>query len=82
MEWMKMYVLPHMCEHASDSVLQGKTRNFAHPALREAIVTFFYTGPYQIAGRRSDIFSKRLPLTCLALVGTAVFFHHREARCK
>ncbi|KAG2047205.1 hypothetical protein BDR06DRAFT_1014073 [Suillus hirtellus] len=27
---------------------QGKTQNFANPALRDAIITFMYTGPYRI----------------------------------
>ncbi|KAG2144338.1 hypothetical protein DEU56DRAFT_754383 [Suillus clintonianus] len=40
---------------------QGKTRNFAHSALREAAITFFYTGPYQIAQRMPDIFRAQLP---------------------
>ncbi|KAG1883997.1 hypothetical protein F4604DRAFT_1919810 [Suillus subluteus] len=51
---------------------QGRTRNFAHPALREAIILFFYTGPYQIAQRMPEIFHTELLLSCLALVA-AVF---------
>jgi hypothetical protein len=51
-----------------------KTRNFAHPALREAIIRFLYTGSYRIAVKRPDIFQRQIPLTCLALVCTAVFF--------
>ncbi|KAG1832791.1 hypothetical protein EV424DRAFT_1342292 [Suillus variegatus] len=46
---------------------QGKTRNFANPALHDAIITFMYTGPYRIVQRHPDIFSKQLPLSCLAL---------------
>ncbi|KAG2120255.1 hypothetical protein DEU56DRAFT_760851 [Suillus clintonianus] len=48
----------------------GKTKNFAHPALLEAIILFFYTGSYRIARRRPAIFRKEVPLTCLALVCT------------
>ncbi|KAG1719320.1 hypothetical protein EDB19DRAFT_1973382 [Suillus lakei] len=36
----------------------GKTKNFAHPALLEAIILFFYTGSYRIAHRRPAIFRK------------------------
>ncbi|KAG1865023.1 hypothetical protein DFJ58DRAFT_838759 [Suillus subalutaceus] len=50
----------------------GKTRNFAHPALREVAIAFFYTGPYRIAQRMPEIFCTELPLSCLALVA-AVF---------
>ncbi|KAG1737369.1 hypothetical protein EDB19DRAFT_1829483 [Suillus lakei] len=46
----------------------GKTRNFTHPGLRDAAIGFFYTGPYQIAQKRPDIFRKQLPISCLALV--------------
>ncbi|KAG2134506.1 hypothetical protein DEU56DRAFT_950142 [Suillus clintonianus] len=52
---------------------RGKTRNFAHPALRELVIVFFYTGPYRIARRRPDIFRNQLPASCLALVGAAVY---------
>ncbi|KAG1765882.1 hypothetical protein EV702DRAFT_1204408 [Suillus placidus] len=34
----------------------GKTQNAAHPALREVAIVFFYTGSYDIARRRPDIF--------------------------
>ncbi|KAG1868172.1 hypothetical protein C8R48DRAFT_131700 [Suillus tomentosus] len=50
----------------------GKTQNAAHPALREAVIAFFYTGSYRVARRRPDIFQTQLPLECLALVCTAV----------
>ncbi|KAG2740714.1 hypothetical protein P692DRAFT_20753860 [Suillus brevipes Sb2] len=50
----------------------GKTQNAAHPALREVVIAFFYTGSYRVACRRPDIFQKQLPLECLALVCTAV----------
>jgi len=76
MELMQMYVLPIVREHATDNIPQGKTRNFAHPALREVIITFFYTGMYRVAGKRPDVFKKQLPLTFLALVGAAVYFCH------
>ncbi|KAG2104653.1 uncharacterized protein F5147DRAFT_807475 [Suillus discolor] len=49
----------------------GKTNNFASPALREAVVLFYYTGPYRIAQRRPEIFRTQLSLSCLALVATA-----------
>lgn len=49
----------------------GKTRNFANPALREAVIIFFYTGPYRVAQERPEIFRKQVPLPCLALVATA-----------
>ncbi|KIM50981.1 hypothetical protein SCLCIDRAFT_37888, partial [Scleroderma citrinum Foug A] len=50
----------------------GKTRNFAHPALKAAIIKFFYTGSYRIAHRRPDIFRSRIPNTCLAVICTVV----------
>lgn len=53
---------------------QGKTRNFAHPALREVAIAFFYTGPYQIAQRMPEIFRTELPLSCLALVAAVVSY--------
>ncbi|KAG1788471.1 uncharacterized protein HD556DRAFT_1447868 [Suillus plorans] len=46
----------------------GKTQNAAHPALREAVIAFFYTGSHRVTRRRPDIFQKQLPLECLALV--------------
>ncbi|KAG1729041.1 hypothetical protein EDB19DRAFT_1832573 [Suillus lakei] len=48
-----------------------KTKNFAHPALLEAIILFFYTGSYRIAHRQPAIFWKEVPLKCLALICTA-----------
>ncbi|KAG0692725.1 hypothetical protein DFH29DRAFT_882122 [Suillus ampliporus] len=45
----------------------GKTRNVAYPALREATISFFYTGSYRVARRRPNIFREQLPLECLAL---------------
>ncbi|KAG1793576.1 hypothetical protein EV424DRAFT_1548311 [Suillus variegatus] len=51
----------------------GKTRNFANPALRDTSIAFFYTGPYRIARRRPDQFRTQLPISCLALVATV--FH-------
>lgn len=50
----------------------GKTKNFAHPALLQGIILFYYTGSYRIAYRRPAIFRKEVPLKCLALVCTAV----------
>ncbi|KAG2084646.1 uncharacterized protein F5147DRAFT_841890 [Suillus discolor] len=50
---------------------QGRTQNFAHPTLREAVIIFFYTGPYRIAQRMLETFSMELPLSCLALVAAA-----------
>ncbi|KAG1897423.1 uncharacterized protein F5891DRAFT_1191866 [Suillus fuscotomentosus] len=67
-------------EHAAAALLEGslflrfgldeygKTRNFAHPALRDGVIIFFYTGPYGITRRRPDIFHNQLPVSCLALV--------------
>ena len=56
------------------SKTQGKTRNFAHPALKATIVKFFYTGSYRIVHCRPDIFRSCIPNTCLAVICTAVFF--------
>ncbi|KAG2046226.1 hypothetical protein BDR06DRAFT_1014911 [Suillus hirtellus] len=61
--------LKFLCDGVDE---QGKTRNFANPALCDAIIMFMYTGPYRIVRRHPDIFSKQLPLSCLALV-CAVF---------
>ncbi|KAG1819136.1 uncharacterized protein BJ212DRAFT_1479246 [Suillus subaureus] len=49
----------------------GKTNNAAHPALKAAAVTFFYTGSYRITHRRPNVFKEELPLESLALVCTA-----------
>jgi Domain of unknown function (DUF6532) len=54
----------------------GKTNNAAHPALREAAISFLYTGSYRVARRRPDIFKKEIPLNSLALICTAVSFIH------
>ena len=51
---------------------QGKTNNFAHPALKEAMIEFFYTGSYHIADKHPNLFRHSIPLPCLALVGAAV----------
>lgn len=37
-------------------VEQGKTNNFAHPSLKHALIEFFYTGSYRIAGKRHNLF--------------------------
>ncbi|KAG1879923.1 hypothetical protein F4604DRAFT_1997796 [Suillus subluteus] len=58
--------------HDANIQKQGKTNNFANPALREAIALFYYTGTYRIARKRPDLFRHQLPLSCLALVA-AVF---------
>ncbi|KAG1847694.1 hypothetical protein DFJ58DRAFT_730105 [Suillus subalutaceus] len=50
----------------------GKTENASHPVLREASISFFYTGSYRVARRRPEVFQKSLLLECLALVCTAV----------
>ncbi|KAG1792927.1 uncharacterized protein HD556DRAFT_1444006 [Suillus plorans] len=60
-----------LCDGVDEQALQGKTRNFANPVLRDTIITFMYTGPYRIVRRHPDIFSKQLPLSCLALVCAA-----------
>ncbi|KAI5995117.1 hypothetical protein EDD15DRAFT_2366042 [Pisolithus albus] len=49
----------------------GKTRNFAHPALKDVIIKFFYTGSYRIAHQHPDIFRSRIPNSCLAAVCAA-----------
>ncbi|KAF8431752.1 hypothetical protein L210DRAFT_3507708 [Boletus edulis BED1] len=51
---------------------QGKTNNFAHPALMEVAIRFFYTGSYRIADKRPDQFRKAIPLACIALAGAAI----------
>ncbi|KAG1887799.1 hypothetical protein F4604DRAFT_1674959 [Suillus subluteus] len=51
----------------------GKTRNLAHPALRDTCIAFFYTGPYRIMQRQPEKFRTQLPISCLALVATV--FH-------
>ena len=52
--------------------MQGKTKNFAHSALKDAIIEFFYTGTYCIADKHPDLFRELIPLPCLALVASAV----------
>ena len=51
---------------------QGKMRNHAHPALKEVVIQFFYTGNYRIADKRPEQFHHSVPLPCLALVGAVV----------
>ena len=53
--------------------IQGKMNNFAHLALKDAIIDFFYTGSYHIAEKWPNIFWSSVPLMCLALVGAAVY---------
>ncbi|KAG0700643.1 hypothetical protein DFH29DRAFT_1070019 [Suillus ampliporus] len=48
----------------------GKTNNAAHPALREAAISFLYTRSYRVAHRRPEIFKKKIPLNSLALICT------------
>jgi hypothetical protein len=52
---------------------QGKTENASHPVLREAAISFFYTGSYCVTCRRPEVFQKSLLLESLALVCTVVF---------
>lgn len=52
--------------------MQGKTKNFAHLALKDVIIEFFYTGTYHIADKRPDLFHESVPLPCLALVASVV----------
>jgi hypothetical protein len=46
----------------------GKTQNAAHPALREVVIAFFYTGSYRVARRRPDpsviFYVEPLPRMC------------------
>ncbi|KAI6004881.1 hypothetical protein EDD15DRAFT_2359797 [Pisolithus albus] len=56
----------------NQSILQGKTRNFAHPAIKDVIHKFFYTGSYRIAHRRPDVFRTRIPNPCLATLNCAL----------
>ncbi|KAG2343826.1 hypothetical protein BDR05DRAFT_999732 [Suillus weaverae] len=48
----------------------GKTRNFVHPVLLQAIVLLSYTGAHHVAHRQPAVFRKEVPLKCLALVCT------------
>ncbi|KAI5981390.1 hypothetical protein F5J12DRAFT_900839 [Pisolithus orientalis] len=57
----------------SDVAPQGKTRNFAHPALKEAVIQFYYTRTYQIVDKHPESFNNSVPLSCLALV--AAVYH-------
>ncbi|KIM57292.1 hypothetical protein SCLCIDRAFT_88556, partial [Scleroderma citrinum Foug A] len=50
----------------------GKTWNFAHPALKDVLIKFFYTGSYRIAHRRPEIFCTQIPNMCLAAICTVV----------
>jgi len=51
---------------------QGKMRNYAHPALKEVVIQFFYTGNYRIVDKRPEQFRCSVLLPCLALVGAVV----------
>ncbi|KAF8425392.1 hypothetical protein L210DRAFT_3653179 [Boletus edulis BED1] len=51
---------------------QGKTNNFAHPALMEVAIRFFYMGSNRIADKRPNQFRKAIPLACIALAGAAI----------
>ena len=55
-----------------DSLSQGKTKNFAHPALQQVITEFYYLGSYRIADKQPDLFRQSVPIPCLALVAAAV----------
>ncbi|KAI5980850.1 hypothetical protein F5J12DRAFT_931323 [Pisolithus orientalis] len=55
----------------SDVALQGKTRNFTHPALKEAVIQFYYTGTYRIMDKHPESFNNSVPLSCLALIAAA-----------
>ncbi|KAI6030964.1 hypothetical protein F5J12DRAFT_779972 [Pisolithus orientalis] len=57
----------------SDVAPWGKTRNFAHPTLKEAVIQFYYTRTYQIADKSPESFNNSVPLSCLALV--AAMYH-------
>ncbi|KAG9311837.1 hypothetical protein JVU11DRAFT_8086 [Chiua virens] len=50
----------------------GKTNNFAHPALKELVIKFFYMGSYQIADKCPNQFHKSVPLISVVLAGTAL----------
>ncbi|KAG9309408.1 hypothetical protein JVU11DRAFT_10659 [Chiua virens] len=50
----------------------GKTNNFAHPALKELVIKFFYTGSYRIVDKRPNQFHKSVPLVSVALAGAAL----------
>ena len=63
-----------LCLCFTNLYLQGKTNNFAHPALKEAAIKFFYTGSYHIANKHPNLFRNSISLSCLALIGAAVFF--------
>lgn len=56
------------------STVKGKTKYFAHPALKEVLVDFFYTGNHRIADKRPDLFRRSIPVPCLALVAAVVIF--------
>ncbi|KAI6002439.1 hypothetical protein F5J12DRAFT_948084 [Pisolithus orientalis] len=57
----------------SDVAPQGKTRNFAHPTLKEAVIQFYYTRTYQIVDKHPESFNNSVPLSCLALI--AAVYH-------
>ncbi|KAI6006655.1 hypothetical protein F5J12DRAFT_782901 [Pisolithus orientalis] len=50
----------------------GKTRNFARSALKEAVIQFYYTGTYQITDKCPESFNNSVPLSCLALIAAAL----------
>jgi len=55
-----------------DMTVQGKTKVFAHPALKGTILEFFYTGTYYIVDKHPDLFYDLVPVPCLALMALAV----------
>ncbi|KAI6035320.1 hypothetical protein F5J12DRAFT_887118 [Pisolithus orientalis] len=54
-------------------VYQGKTRNFTHPALKKAVIQFYYTRTYQIVDKHPESFNNSVPLSSLALVAAMAY---------
>lgn len=61
--------------------MQGKTRNFVHSALKNAIIEFFYNRTCHITDKCPDLFCKSVPLPCLVLVASAVRNPHTLKLC-
>ncbi|KAG9308735.1 hypothetical protein JVU11DRAFT_11523 [Chiua virens] len=56
---------------ATDGFL-GKTNNFAHPALKELVIKFFYMGSYRIVDKCPNQFCKSVPLISVVLAGAVL----------
>lgn len=54
------------------NVPQGRTNNFAHPALSGLVVDFFYGGEKSVGKHFPEVFVEEVPRVAVAIAATAV----------